>query len=462
MKLLFLWNLIFLLPFISVSLLTRWFMIWAEAGRENVIFGASIPVELRWPNQEFHRQIEPIIRRIRRRCWQTLAAEAVLVLLICLLPRMFLAEIFWMLLIFLDMFLTFFLYGCGNRTIRRIKTLYKKEENRPQIVYADLTNSGRVHGLHPLPFAGVLLVNLILTICLGKSQPDLKPAFWILMGCQCLIALLFFFMDRLRNRVISADSAVNANYNRARKKVMAKAMLELMILSTCLPLAIGAAYTVNQGNLRLGEFASIAGFIAYFLLVILVIALLAYRMYQIDRKYQGQMFLGDDDDAHWIWGMFYYNPKDSRNMVEKRVGIGSTMNLARPAGKWAMAFLGLVIAAVFVFLGFFAVEETLPMRAQVQEDEVICRQLIVNERIRKTDVRDTELLEQMPEPIVRTNGSATDEYLKGTFRVGQEKGCQLFVRRDARVILRIRTDQKTYYITGENDRLTEELYGQLQ
>ena len=68
----------------------------------------------------------------------------------------------------------------------------------------------------------------------------------------------------------------------------------------------------------------------------------------------------------------------------------------------------------------------------------------------------------MPEPIVRTNGSATDEYLKGTFRVGQEKGCQLFVRRDARVILRIRTDQKTYYITGENDRLTEELYRQLQ
>ena len=174
------------------------------------------------------------------------------------------------------------------------------------------------------------------------------------------------------------------------------------------------------------------------------------------------MLLGDDDDANWIWGVFYYNPKDSRNMVEKRVGIGSTMNLARPAGKWAMAFLGLVIAAVFVFLGFFAVEETLPMRAQVQEDEVICRQLIVNERIRKTDVRDTELLEQMPEPIVRTNGSATDEYLKGTFRVGQEKGCQLFVRRDARVILRIRTDQKTYYITGENDRLTEELYRQLQ
>lgn len=455
-------NLIFLLVFIFSALLTKWIMIWTDAGRERIIFGASIPVELRRPNQEYHRQVEPVIRQVRRRSWQLFGAEAVLAILICLLPRMLLAMTFWTLLICLDIFLTFFLYGSGNREMRRVKSFYIKKEKTSRIVYADLTNSGRVHGLQPLPFFLVLAGNLILTIFLSRSQPDLSLAFWVLMGCQCLIVLLAFLMDRMRNRVISTDSAVNANYNRARKRLMAGTMLKLVILSTCLPPIIWAGSLENPGKLLWNKQIFIGCFTAFFLLVVLLIGLLLYRMRQVEGTYQGQIQLDDDDDAHWIWGMFYYNPEDSRNLVEKRAGIGSTMNMARPAGKWMTVLVGLMMAVIFVFLGFCTVEETLPMRAEIQGDEIICRQLIVNERIRKSDVREAELLEQMPKSVQRTNGSATDTCLKGTFRVGQEKGCRLFIRRDARAILRIHTGQKTYYITGEDDQRTEELYRQLK
>lgn len=50
-----------------------------------------------------------------------------------------------------------------------------------------------------------------------------------------------------------------------------------------------------------------------------------------------------EDDAKWVMGMFYYNPGDPSPFIEKRTGIGFTLNFARPAA-WIIlaAILGLV------------------------------------------------------------------------------------------------------------------------
>lgn len=56
-----------------------------------------------------------------------------------------------------------------------------------------------------------------------------------------------------------------------------------------------------------------------------------------------------NDDAKWVWGMFYYNPSDPSTFVEKRTGIGYTLNFARPAG-WILLLgilLFVVLTAVF-------------------------------------------------------------------------------------------------------------------
>lgn len=39
-----------------------------------------------------------------------------------------------------------------------------------------------------------------------------------------------------------------------------------------------------------------------------------------------------DQDQHWKLGQFYFNPKDPAIFVEKRFGVGWTMNFARPLG----------------------------------------------------------------------------------------------------------------------------------
>lgn len=42
-------------------------------------------------------------------------------------------------------------------------------------------------------------------------------------------------------------------------------------------------------------------------------------------------------DSCWKWGLFYYNPDDPALMVEKRFGVGYTMNMAHPAGWIVLA-----------------------------------------------------------------------------------------------------------------------------
>lgn len=58
---------------------------------------------------------------------------------------------------------------------------------------------------------------------------------------------------------------------------------------------------------------------------------------------KGEM-IDQDDDQYWKLGQFYYNPKDPTLFLEKRFGIGWTINFARPLA-W-MLFLVIILLAV--------------------------------------------------------------------------------------------------------------------
>ncbi|RDY24626.1 hypothetical protein CHF27_000040 [Romboutsia maritimum] len=60
-------------------------------------------------------------------------------------------------------------------------------------------------------------------------------------------------------------------------------------------------------------------------------------------------FSPDDDEKYWIWGSIYNNPNDPSFMVQKKFGIGWTINLATSLGKVFFIITGaLLIWAVFI------------------------------------------------------------------------------------------------------------------
>jgi uncharacterized membrane protein len=77
------------------------------------------------------------------------------------------------------------------------------------------------------------------------------------------------------------------------------------------------------------------------LVVLLVIVLFAvfFRMVR-GKKPSGTVL---DDDDKWVLGSFYFNPSDPSLFVEKRSGIGRTINFGRPAA-W------IIIGALILFI----------------------------------------------------------------------------------------------------------------
>lgn len=60
-----------------------------------------------------------------------------------------------------------------------------------------------------------------------------------------------------------------------------------------------------------------------------------------------------DDDDRYILGSIYYNKKDPALMVEKRIGVGWTMNLAHPIGMLMMVLPFIIIIGLIIFMYFF-------------------------------------------------------------------------------------------------------------
>ena len=59
--------------------------------------------------------------------------------------------------------------------------------------------------------------------------------------------------------------------------------------------------------------------------------------------------LDADDDKYWKAGIFYVNKEDPSVMVEKRFGVGWTVNLGNPK-SWVYIFLPIVLLAAIAFL----------------------------------------------------------------------------------------------------------------
>lgn len=64
-----------------------------------------------------------------------------------------------------------------------------------------------------------------------------------------------------------------------------------------------------------------------------------------------QYYQDPEDDDKWLAGMFYYNPDDAAIFVEKRFGIGTTVNLARWQA-WAFIFGIVILTLAMVLWGF--------------------------------------------------------------------------------------------------------------
>lgn len=162
-----------------------------------------------------------------------------------------------------------------------------------------------------------------------------RIAFPMLVSDTVLAAV--FYMCCLFTR--RAPASVRGNPEAAPNAFrFRKYMIALMILLGVL--------AETQYLLALVGFRTAVPIPFYFILgalMILCTAALFYLYFRFvrEKKPKGPIL---DDDAKWVLGMFYYNPMDPSVFVEKRTGIGYTLNFARPVA-WVV-ILGIVACIV--------------------------------------------------------------------------------------------------------------------
>lgn len=169
-----------------------------------------------------------------------------------------------------------------------------------------------------------------------------------------------------------------------------------------------------------------------------------------------------DDDEYWINGSTYFNPNNKSVFVPKRIGIGTTVNMATRGGKW-IQYGGIVFAFVIVVpIAVFAVQsdQTKPVLTVADSGIVSIEYPLYNYSFDIKEAADLTLEQTVPSGF-RTNGVATAEYARGNFSLEKLGHAKLYVFKNSPPYIFIHLDDLTVIFNYKEAAATEALFAKL-
>ncbi len=410
----------------------------------------------------FVQQAQTEEARYQRRIKRNMLLCAPLPLVAFFTPYISVQLTIWLIWLLVVMLLMVLPFGQASRALRAWKVQQGAQPGDGQR-YIEL--AGEVRRVKALPFALLSLASLAIGVVftLRHWQPQGRAA-CLLVDNFALITPLFWllawWMDRQKTAVISRDSAANLGYTRAQKTCWRDFWLACAVGNTLLVLVSALAFG-RGGVLRAGQVILLST--VYLLLTLGLLVWVARRLHRVKLAYADAAPPPQqlDDDEHWLWGMFYYNKSDSHFMVDKRIGIGTTVNIAHPAGKAFTIFGCLCLLAIPVMCIWLLRLDFTPIRLTVGDGDLVAYQLSEDYRIPTEQIEDLALVEELPE-LSKTVGTGMDTLCKGLFYAAQVGECQVFLNPQNGLFLRFEADGTLYYMSAATDAETQALYTQLQ
>ncbi|MFL2106101.1 DUF1648 domain-containing protein [Desemzia sp. FAM 23991] len=279
--------------------------------------------------------------------------------------------------VFLFMILTFVLYLSNRKKIQ----IWKKENNlftdikKERIIvdtnyHSDLkTISTRTIVMAQLL---IVLITVVVTLFFYRSIPNEFPVHWnsqnvpdrivektylsVLMvpAIQLLMIPVMAFSNysfiKSKQKLLSNYPQLTSKQSKQYRKawsvyflIVSVALQLLFTLINFYALFIADDSSFEWVSIVIGIF--IVGIIGYSLFLTWKYGQGGEKLVYSQIKENSDEFTEVDEEKYWKWGVFYYNPEDPAVFVEKRFGIGSTINMARWQ-SW-LAIGGLI---VFCFL----------------------------------------------------------------------------------------------------------------
>lgn len=167
-----------------------------------------------------------------------------------------------------------------------------------------------------------------------------------------------------------------------------------------------------------------------------------------------------EEDDQWILGMFYYNPKDRKTLVNKRAGIGTTVNMAKPIGKGLMLFVFISLLSIPAVCVWLCMEEFIEPDVKIENQAVVATHLREDYRLPLNEIESVDMIDALPSTY-KKNGTSMDNLKKGTFRVEGYGTCELFLNPNRAKYLVIVLPKETVILSDRTDEETIQLYHEL-
>ncbi len=419
-------------------------------------------------------RIDEITAECRKQAGIILICSFVIMLAICCIPDYIINMITWSVFVLLDIILLMIPLMKGNGEMKSLKAELGLV-SRKGVTYTDIKNAGSVHALKiskiivPNILSAVFFIAALLS-SLGVVNLhgilDGQKAYKInlmtgMSGAFLLVGLMFIpiavMMDRFRNEVISEDSDINMNYNRAKKKNMADMSVLFAWINTISIIVMIICMCFCGTEMLYMAFCTV-----YMLAILAGVVVFYKRQSVIEKRYKKETTIDVDDDDNWILGQFYYNTNDKRLNVAKRIGVGATINMAHPAGKAFGVIAVLILVGTFISLIYIGVLSKTPMSLRIEDGNVICHQMKDDYVIPISDMDEPTLgTESQKLNLHKQSGYDMEPMYKGKFTVDEQGDSIIFLNLESKNYITFSYDGQTYYLSGETGEETVEVYEKL-
>lgn len=276
--------------------------------------------------------------------------------------------------IIIYVFIEIMVYYNTHKKVRKFKASQNWEEGKKEVVVIDTNfrNDKKmlISQLWFLIPISIIVINIIVGYKAYPNLPDkvamqwnsqgvvtkwmLKSykAIWVMPMTEIfMIAIMYMsykFIGMAKVQISSSNPEVSREQNRRFRYIWSVCII---FLSTILMgiLTVGQMSILQVVNLTFNQMmlATIIPTIIILIIVVIVSLITGQGGSRLKIKDNdiNEGYIDRDDDEHWKMGMFYVNKNDPSLVVEKRFGIGWTMNFANPK-----AILMFVILVIFIII----------------------------------------------------------------------------------------------------------------
>ena len=203
-------------------------------------------------------------------------------------------------------------------------------------------------------------------------------------------------------------------------------------------------------------------------IILWIIFIMIYNWYIVSKSFKAIQGLKREydenytDDDKYYGPFFYNNPNDKSFMVDKRFGIGTTINIAHPMAKVFITIMTIIlVGTLIIVIGLVYKLDNAKFSLTQSENKYIIDAPMYGIEFNKVDIQEVNEISDLPEGS-RTNGAGTDDLALGNYRIDGYGNSKLFVHKQAKTIIVIKLKDEYVFLTGQSEEETEEYYSLLR